>query len=77
MEGEENARAYYAAYFETITVHQLEGKLEPIREVYGGFNVMWGKDFQLMDGGTFEGGVCGEFYEKAIYLMLRVKEAEI
>jgi hypothetical protein len=77
MEREENLRSYYAAYFETITIHQLEGKLAPIREVYGGFNVMWGKDFQLMDGGTFKGGISGDFYDKAIHLLLRVKEAEI
>jgi hypothetical protein len=49
MEGEDYTRAYYAAYFETIIVHQLDGKLEPARTGYG-FNVMWGKDFQLTLG---------------------------
>jgi hypothetical protein len=76
MEREENVRSYYAAYFEAIIDQQCAGKLEPAKTGYG-FNVLWGKDFQLMDGGAFNGGIDGEYYDKAIHLMLRVKEAEI
>jgi hypothetical protein len=76
MEGE-LSKMYCLTYFETIITHQGSGKLEPARTGNGRFNVMWGKDYQLMDGGSFIGGITGENYERIIDLMLKIKEAEI